>query len=229
MPARLALERGLWAEAAKLPLEPAADAYPWKKYPQAEAVNAFARGLGAAMSGDAAARRRRGHAAAGAARRGRRSVKISYWADQIDIQAEVVRGLASFAGGKGTRGWRSSGPPPTARTPPRSTSSRRARRARARGAGPGAPERGQGRRGPARLRDGARPRSRTAIAPSRAPCRRPSGRATRRRRRFRRAPARADQPRPTASGPRSPRPGKCSAGRPVRRARGRTPRRGRRL
>jgi hypothetical protein len=39
MPARLALERGLWAEAAKLTLVPAADAYPWKKYPQAEALN----------------------------------------------------------------------------------------------------------------------------------------------------------------------------------------------
>jgi hypothetical protein len=41
MPARLLLERGLWAEVAKLPLVPAADAYPWKKHPQAEALNAF--------------------------------------------------------------------------------------------------------------------------------------------------------------------------------------------
>jgi hypothetical protein len=57
MPARLALERGAWQDAAKLPLDPAPDAYQWKKYPQAEAVNAFARGVGAAMSGDAAAAR----------------------------------------------------------------------------------------------------------------------------------------------------------------------------
>ena len=69
MPARIALERGAWAEAAKLTLDPAADAYPWKKYPQAEAVNAFARGVGAAMSGDAAAAADRGRAAAGAPRR----------------------------------------------------------------------------------------------------------------------------------------------------------------
>jgi hypothetical protein len=99
MPARLALERGAWAEAAKLPLDPAADAYPWKKYPQAEAVNAFARGVGAALSGDAAA--------AGvevarlqALRDTAKDRKIAYWADQIDIQAEVVRGLASCAAGK---------------------------------------------------------------------------------------------------------------------------------
>ena len=55
MPARVALERGAWKEAANLSLYPATDAYPWKKYPQSEAVNAFARGLGAAMSKNSAA------------------------------------------------------------------------------------------------------------------------------------------------------------------------------
>jgi hypothetical protein len=99
MPARLALERGNWAEAAKLPLDPAADAYPWKKYPQAEAINAFTRGVGAAMAGDAAAARvevtRLQALRDIAAER-----KITYWADQIDIQAEVVRGLAGCAAGK---------------------------------------------------------------------------------------------------------------------------------
>jgi hypothetical protein len=99
MPARVALERGGWAEAAKLPLAPAADAYPWKKYPQAEAVNAFARGIGAAMSGDAAA--------AGvevtrlqSLRDTAKDRKIGYWAEQIDIQAEVVRGLMACAAGR---------------------------------------------------------------------------------------------------------------------------------
>jgi hypothetical protein len=99
MPARLALERGAWADAAKLPLDPAAEAYPWKKYPQSEAVNAFARGLGAAMSGDAAAAgievaRLRSLRDTAAER------KIAYWAEQIDIQADVVRGLASCAAAK---------------------------------------------------------------------------------------------------------------------------------
>ena len=53
MPARLALERSDWAAAAKLPLTPAADAYPWAKYPQAEASNAYGRALGAAALRDA--------------------------------------------------------------------------------------------------------------------------------------------------------------------------------
>jgi hypothetical protein len=99
MPARLAMERGAWQEAAKLPLTPAAEAYQWKKYPQSEAVNAFARGVGAAMSGDASSAR-----AEMARLQGLRdtatSMKISYWAEQVDIQAEVVRGLAACADGK---------------------------------------------------------------------------------------------------------------------------------
>jgi hypothetical protein len=99
MPARLALERGAWQEAAGLPLEPAAQAYPWKKYPQAEAINAFARGVGAAMSGNAAAARAE-VARLQSLRDTATERKISYWADQIDIQAEVVRGLAACADGK---------------------------------------------------------------------------------------------------------------------------------
>lgn len=55
MPARLALETGAWKEAANLSLEPSPETYNWKKVPQAESVNAFARGIGAAMSEDAAA------------------------------------------------------------------------------------------------------------------------------------------------------------------------------
>jgi hypothetical protein len=99
MPACLALERGAWAEAARLPLEPRAAAYGWKKYPQAEAVNAFARGVGAAMGGDAAAAGTE-VARLRALRDTAAERKIGYWAEQIDIQAEVVRGLASCAAGK---------------------------------------------------------------------------------------------------------------------------------
>src|SRR5512134_2875069 len=47
MPARLALERAAWKEAATLDL---VSDFPWKKYTFAEAVNAYARGIGAAMS-----------------------------------------------------------------------------------------------------------------------------------------------------------------------------------
>jgi hypothetical protein len=53
MPARLVLERGRWAKAATLELHPIVSEAGWKRFPQAEAINAFARALGAARSGDA--------------------------------------------------------------------------------------------------------------------------------------------------------------------------------
>lgn len=98
MPARLALERGAWKEAANLELFPAPATYPWNKYPQAEAVNAFSRGIGAAMNQDPGAaqaefRRLQALRDAMAAK------KSPYWVEQIDIQAEVVRGLAVGAEG----------------------------------------------------------------------------------------------------------------------------------
>ncbi len=95
IPARLALERGDWTAAARLALAPAADAYPWAKYPQAEASNAYARALGAAGLRDAAA------VDAEVARLQRLrekaiEMKIGYWAEQIGIQIDVVRGFAAF-------------------------------------------------------------------------------------------------------------------------------------
>lgn len=103
LPARLALERGDWAAAAKLPLFPAGDAYPWNKYPQAEASNAYARALGAAALRDAAG------VQAEVARleklRDRATeLKTAYWAEQIAIQIDVVRGLATFKGGQREEG-----------------------------------------------------------------------------------------------------------------------------
>jgi hypothetical protein len=98
MPARLALERGDWKAAAGLALQPAAD-YPWKKYPQAEAINAFARGVGAAQSNDAAATREQ-HKRLAALRDAAKDLKIAYWAEQIDIQAALVEALALCADGK---------------------------------------------------------------------------------------------------------------------------------
>ena len=95
MPARLALERGAWKEAAALELFPSVEAFPWKKYSFAEAVNAFARGIGAAMGGDAAPAR----AELGRLEKLRDATLLPYWAGQIAIQAEVVKGLAMRAEG----------------------------------------------------------------------------------------------------------------------------------
>jgi tetratricopeptide (TPR) repeat protein len=99
IPARLTLERGRWAEAAKLDLPPTISEEGWKRFPQAEAVNAFARGLGAARSGDAAGARRE------IERLNRLQQvlterKLAYWAEQAEIQAQVATAWALYAEGK---------------------------------------------------------------------------------------------------------------------------------
>ena len=98
MPARVALERRDWKQAAALQMMPAPEAYPWAKHPQAEAVNAYARGIGLANLGDAAGARAQVKRLQ-ALRDTAANMKLGYWADQIDIQAEVVRGLAACAEG----------------------------------------------------------------------------------------------------------------------------------
>ena len=90
MPARLALESADWKKAAALEL---VRGFPWNKYTFAEAVNAFARGIGAAMGGDAALAR----AELGRLEKLRDATPLPYWAEQIAIQAEVVKGLAMRA------------------------------------------------------------------------------------------------------------------------------------
>ncbi len=95
MPARFALERAAWKDAAALELFPPANDFPWQKYTFAESVNAFARGIGAAMSGEAPAAR----AEVERLEKLRATTGVPYWAEQIAIQAEVVKGLALVAEG----------------------------------------------------------------------------------------------------------------------------------
>jgi hypothetical protein len=103
IPARMALERAAWSEAAKLDLYPAREAYPWDKHPHAEALNAYARGVGAARSRDVAAARAE-HQRLIALRDRCKDLKLGYWVDQLDIQAEAVSGLAALAEGKQQEG-----------------------------------------------------------------------------------------------------------------------------
>jgi tetratricopeptide (TPR) repeat protein len=99
IPARLALERGRWAEAAKLELHPAIAEDDWKRFPQAESINAFARALGAARSGDAAGARLQIERLRGLQKTlGER--KLTYWAEQTDIQAKIATAWALHAEGK---------------------------------------------------------------------------------------------------------------------------------
>ena len=92
IPARYALERQAWSEAAGLVLSPS-------PYPQADSITWFARGLGAAHLKDQAAARE----AIEALKRNRDKLiaaKEPYWANQVEIQRlEVVAWLA-FVDGK---------------------------------------------------------------------------------------------------------------------------------
>jgi hypothetical protein len=83
VPARYALERRQWKEAAALAVEPAA--FPWAKFPYAEAITWFARAVGSARSGDAAAARTDLEKVA-AIQKTLADAKNGYWAGQVEIQ-----------------------------------------------------------------------------------------------------------------------------------------------
>ena len=88
IPARYALERGAWDEAAAL-------VPPSTPYPQAEAITWFARALGAARSGDLIA----AHRDVDEIRRLRALLVASqdvYWTEQLDIQAEAALAWIEF-------------------------------------------------------------------------------------------------------------------------------------
>lgn len=95
MPARLALERGAWAEAAALPVRETA-------FPYTDALSHFARAIGLARSGrpaeaapEIAALRRIADAL---------RTRDAYWAEQVDIQRESAEGVALVAAGQVEQG-----------------------------------------------------------------------------------------------------------------------------
>lgn len=94
IPARFALERGDWKQAAALKLSPADLA--WSKFPQAEAVLVFARGLGAARIGDVTAARRDAERLQ-ALKEAMTAAKMDYWAGQADFQIKTVSAWIALA------------------------------------------------------------------------------------------------------------------------------------
>jgi hypothetical protein len=99
IPMRYALERGRWADAAGIELSPAEPDFAWARFPNAEAVNAFGRGLGAARVGDTEAARIElerladlREAMLGAGQR--------YWADQSLIQEGIIEAWVARAEGR---------------------------------------------------------------------------------------------------------------------------------
>ena len=97
MPSRYALERRRWADAAALTLHPRELA--WQRFPQAEAVLTFARGLGAARSGDLATARQDVERLQ-ALREAMLAAKQNYWAEQAEIQRRMVAAWVARAEGK---------------------------------------------------------------------------------------------------------------------------------
>jgi len=82
-PARFAVERGRWAEAAKLTPHPAS--FPWNRFPQAEANTYFARAIGSARSGDPTAARKDVERLE-TLRQTLITSKDPYWPTQVEIQ-----------------------------------------------------------------------------------------------------------------------------------------------
>ena len=97
MPARFALERRRWDDAARLELRP--KDMPWNQFPHAEAVVVYARALGAARAGNTA------NAAADIEglrqlQADMQKMKLGYWAQQAEIQITAASAWLAFANGK---------------------------------------------------------------------------------------------------------------------------------
>lgn len=92
IPARYAIERGAWADAAKL--EPHETAFPW-----ADAVTRFARAIGAARSGDAASAANDVQKLA-LLRDELVRAKDAYWSRQVEIQRQLASAWIAYASGQ---------------------------------------------------------------------------------------------------------------------------------
>lgn len=94
IPSRFALERGDWNQAAALEFNSGDMA--WSKFPQAQAILVFARGLGAARSGAIAAARQDLERLQ-ALRDVMTTAKIGYWAGQADFQIKALNAWIALA------------------------------------------------------------------------------------------------------------------------------------
>lgn len=94
VPARSALERHRWADAAALTVRPAE--FPWDRYQYAKALTYFARALGAAHGGDLA-RARIDVEVLKQIRQKLLDQKDAYWADQVDIQRRAAESWIAHA------------------------------------------------------------------------------------------------------------------------------------
>jgi hypothetical protein len=96
IPARYALERGAWAEAASLPVRTST-------FPHTDAITHFARAIGAARSGNPKAASADIERLA-ALRDALKGMSDAYWAEQVDIQRQIAIAWVTFADGDQVRG-----------------------------------------------------------------------------------------------------------------------------
>lgn len=96
-PARYAIERARWSEAANLPVRRVP--YSWDRFPWAEAAVYTTRALGAARGGDAAAARRE----LAAAERLESLVESAWWRERIAIERDVALAWIARRGGEDAR------------------------------------------------------------------------------------------------------------------------------
>jgi tetratricopeptide (TPR) repeat protein len=101
IPARLALERRQWNEAAQLTMtQGPLGAFPWQRFRWAEAHLHFARAIGAARTGDTAAARQAVEQLA-AIRQALAEVNEGYdWAKQVEIERQVAAAWLAYAEGQ---------------------------------------------------------------------------------------------------------------------------------
>jgi hypothetical protein len=101
IPARYAIERRRWDEAAALTPSPAD--FPWQRFPQSESITVFARGLGAARSGNAA-QAKQDMERLKSLRETLAEAKQSYWQEQVNIHSKVLQAWIAYAEGQHEHG-----------------------------------------------------------------------------------------------------------------------------
>ena len=96
IPARYALERGRWSEAAQLELHPAS--FPWDHFRYAEALIYYARAVGAARSGNTASARKDVEKLS-AIQSALTEPRGSYWANQVEVSRRTANAWLALAEG----------------------------------------------------------------------------------------------------------------------------------
>ncbi len=103
IPARYALERRNWSEAATLTAPPMA--FPWERFPWAEAMIAFTRALGTAHTSDISGAETE-IAKLQSLKQKLDQNKDDYWAKQVEVQRLAASGMLAHAQGNDKAGRR---------------------------------------------------------------------------------------------------------------------------